>query len=161
VFEGAQAALEGSPLAERRADPAMALAKRFGVEFGLKDTVCELTEMQAHRFDDGRLRVCYQQVYEGIPVMGGELIVHTNQEGGLYSLNGEIGRDLSLPTEPAIQAEEAQRSARGTTAKWYHAAPTNMESFSCVTLAPTLGRSIYTRWMEQIWQVGRKEQRGR
>ncbi len=123
----AREALNGMSLDERRADPAMALVKRFGVEFGLSDPARELVEMRRSSSDDGRIKVRYQQSYQGIPVIGGELIVHTNEEGDLYSINGEVGRGLSLPIEPAIQAEAAQQSALGAVAKWYQITP---EGFS-------------------------------
>ena len=107
----AQQALNGMPLSERRADPAMALAQRFGVQFGLKDPGRELVEMRRSELDNGRLKVRYQQSYQGIPVIGGELIIHTNGQGDLYSINGEVAANLSVPTEPVIQREQAEHSA--------------------------------------------------
>ena len=93
----AREALNGMSLSERHADPAAALANRFGVEFGLKDPARELVPVQRRETDNGQIKVHYQQSYQGIPVMGGELIVHTNGEGDLYSINGEVASDLSLP----------------------------------------------------------------
>src|SRR5215211_7744266 len=77
-------------------DPAMALAKRFGPEFGLKDPQRDLQEWKIDQAQDGRLTVRYQQNYQGIPVIGGELIVNTNANGDLYSMNGEVSPDLLL-----------------------------------------------------------------
>jgi bacillolysin len=119
----AREALKGASLDELRLDPAMALMKQFGAEFGLADPARELVEMRRSQFDDGRIKVRYQQSYEGIPVIGGELIVHTNGDADLYSVNGEVGRGLFLSTEPAIQAAEAEQSARAAVAKWYQSAP--------------------------------------
>jgi Zn-dependent metalloprotease/uncharacterized protein YcfL len=119
----AQQALSGTSLSERRADPAMALAQRFGSEFGLQDPRRELVEMRRDELRDGRLDVRYQQSYQGIPVMAGELIVHTNLQGDLYSINGEIGRGLSVSTEPAVASERAQHSALQAVAKWYGKTP--------------------------------------
>ena len=45
-------------------------------------------------------RVRYQQNYQGIPVMGGELIVNTDENGDLYSMNGEVSIG-SFPCHPA------------------------------------------------------------
>ena len=122
----AQQALSGMSLSERRADPAMALAQRFGVEFGLQDPRRELVEMRRDELRDGRFNVRYQQSYQGIPVMGGELIVHTNEQGDLYSINGEVGRDISVPTEPSVQPEQAQHSALQAVAKWYQKTPEDL-----------------------------------
>src|SRR6266545_1800193 len=92
----------------RPQDPAMALAKRFGSEFGLKNPERDLSEMKNKHSEDGRLTIRYQQNYEGIPVMGGELMVNTNDKGDLYSMNGEISPDLSLSTQPTIDSAQAR-----------------------------------------------------
>src|SRR5688572_15607001 len=42
----AREALNGMSLDDRRADPALALAKRFGAEFGLNDPARELVKMR-------------------------------------------------------------------------------------------------------------------
>src|SRR5215213_8079996 len=105
----------------RPADPALALAKRFGSEFGLQNPERDLKEMKSHHHqaEDGRITARYQQHYQGIPVLGGELIVNTNGNGDLYSMNGEVSPDLSLSTQPAIDSEQARQSALGAVAKWY------------------------------------------
>jgi Zn-dependent metalloprotease len=90
----------------RPQDPAMALAKRFGAEFGLKNPERDLSQMKTHRSENGRIIARYQQKYQGIPIMGGELIVTTNDNGDLYSMNGEMSSDLSLTTQPAIESDQ-------------------------------------------------------
>ncbi len=88
----------------RPQDPAMALVKRFGPEFGLSNPEHELSEIRTSHPEDGRVIVRYQQEYQGIPVMGGELIVNTNQNGDLYSMNGEVSPDLTLQTQPQVRS---------------------------------------------------------
>src|SRR5688500_1250494 len=51
-------------------DPAMALAKRFAPEFGLKNPERELSDLKTSRAEDGRITVRYQQNHECVPVMG-------------------------------------------------------------------------------------------
>ena len=150
----AQQALSGMPLSERRADPAMALAQRFGTQFGLKDPGRELVEIRRSESDHGRLNVRYQQSYQGIPVMGGELIVHTNGQGDLYSINGEVAVDLSLPAEPVIQREEAEHSALQAVGKWYqknqdelHVSPPELWVFDPSLLMPS------SRSPELVWRM--------
>jgi len=70
-------------------DVAMALAERFAPEFGLQSAVGNLSEMRVTQADGGRKAVHYQQIYQGVPVLGGELIVNTDEQGDLYSINGE------------------------------------------------------------------------
>ncbi|MBN2117342.1 MAG: M4 family metallopeptidase, partial [Anaerolineales bacterium] len=138
----------------RPTDPGMALAKRFGPEFGLKDPARDLTRLKTNRADNGRLTVRYQQNYQGIPIMGGELIVNTNANGDLYSVNGEISSDVSLSTQPTIDPEQAQQAALQGAAEWYQKTP---EDF--LASAPALW--IYdesllqpsTRPVELVWRV--------
>jgi Zn-dependent metalloprotease len=103
----------------RPQDPGLALAKRFAPEFGVKNPERDLAKMKSHREDDGRLTVRFQQKYQGIPVMGGELIVNTNDNGDLYSMNGEVSPDLSLATQPTISSAQAREAALQSMAKWY------------------------------------------
>jgi len=103
----------------RPEDPALALANRYAPEFGVKNPASDLTVMSSDASDDGRIVVHYQQTYQGIPVMGGELIVNTNERGDLYSLNGEASPDLLLSTQPAIDPTQAKETALQTIADQY------------------------------------------
>ncbi len=103
----------------RPQNPALALAKRFGSEFGLKNPERDLKEMKNSHAESERVTVRYQQNYQGIPVMGGELIVNTNENGDLYSMNGEVSSDLSLYIQPTIDSEQARQTALKAVAKWY------------------------------------------
>jgi Zn-dependent metalloprotease len=141
-------------LGSRPADAALALAKRFAPEFGLANPEQDLSEMKSNSRDDGRLIVRYQQNYEGIPVMGGELIVNTNENGDLYSMNGEVSPDLSLQTQPEIDSEQGRESALQAVAKWYQKTPADF-----VASEPELW--IYdesllhpsTRPIELVWRM--------
>ncbi|MBI5704366.1 MAG: M4 family metallopeptidase, partial [Chloroflexi bacterium] len=107
----------------RPQDPARALANRFAPEFGLKNPARDLAEMNVVRSEDGRVTARYQQKYNGIPVMGGELIVNTNERGDLYSMNGEVSPNLSLRATPTIDSAQAAETALQAVAKWYQHAP--------------------------------------
>ncbi len=103
----------------RPQDPAMAIAKRFGPEFGLENPERDLSQMKTHRDENGRITTRYQQKYQGIPVMGGELIVNTDENGDFYSINGEVSPDLSLSTQPTVDSEQARQTALQAMSKWY------------------------------------------
>jgi outer membrane protein assembly factor BamB len=138
----------------RPQDPGMSLAKRFAPEFGIDDPERNLAEMKVSKPGDGRVTVRYQQTYQGIPVMGGELIVNTNEQGDLYSMNGEVSPGLSLQTQPEIASDKAQAAALGAVAKWYQGTPVDF-----VTSEPELW--IYdesllqpsTRPVELVWRM--------
>ena len=106
----------------------MALAYRYAPEFGLRDAERSLTAMESNRSEAGHITARFQQNYQDVPVMGGELIVNTNDGGDLYSISGEVSPDLSLSTQPTIAAEQARQTALGAMAKWYEKTP---EDFIC------------------------------
>ncbi len=100
-------------------DRGMAVLSVYGAEFGLKNPGQELTAMRASPQGDGRASVRYQQVYEGVPIVAGELIVNMDAGGQLLSISGETSPDLSLSTTPVLTADEASTIARAGVAKWY------------------------------------------
>jgi len=117
----------------RAADPALAIAQHFGSEFGLQNAAQELTAIRSNHAKSGRVTVRYQQQYQGIPVMAGELIVNTNDQGDFYSMNGEVASDLSLPTQSTIDSEQASQIALQAAAKWYRKTTADF-----ITSTPTL-----------------------
>lgn len=119
----------GLPLAATKvlgfepANPALAYVEHFAPEFGLKSPAQDLTMAETSRAEGGRLTVLFQQQYQGVPVMAGELIVSTDGQGNLYSINGEVSSNLSLSTNPEISADDARQTALQSMGKWYKAAP--------------------------------------
>ena len=107
----------------RPQDPGMALAKRFAPEFGIKNPERDLAEIKKDKSNDGRVTVHYQQKYQGIPVIGGELIVNTNENGDLYSMNGEVSQVLALLTEPRVGPAPATRIVLQVLSKLYQKTP--------------------------------------
>jgi Zn-dependent metalloprotease len=77
--------------------------------------VTRQSALQSSRGDSVR----YQQIYQGVPILGGELIVNTDSRGGLLSINGEISPDLSLSVKPTVTAQEAGEVALGVVSKAY------------------------------------------
>lgn len=103
---------------------AMHYAQTYGQLFGLRDPARELTVMRVETTPDARTFVRYQQVYNGIPIVGGELIVQTSAKGELLSLNGEVLPQLQLDTTPTLDAAAARDEALTALSKTY-ALPTN------------------------------------
>jgi Zn-dependent metalloprotease len=62
------------------ADPVMALAEHFAPEFGLQGASHNLKETRVNHAEGGRKSVHYQQTYQGIPILAGELIVNTDDQ---------------------------------------------------------------------------------
>jgi len=99
---------------------ARAFLDEQGVLFGLRDQSNELTLIS--EFTDGHDRSFerFQQVYQGIPILGGELIVQLDQSQNVISANGEILPDIDEQIlEINISADEASELAINLAAKQY------------------------------------------
>ncbi|ROL58625.1 peptidase M4 family protein, partial [Bacteroidetes/Chlorobi group bacterium Naka2016] len=71
---------------------------RFGDEFQLKEPKNELVEKEIIKTSDGGTAIRYQQVYNGIPIWGKELIANFNRFGDLEVITAKI-----VPTfEPSV-----------------------------------------------------------
>jgi len=88
----------------------------YGEMFGLKDVRQELTLTKTD-MDQKQQSFRYQQVFQGVPILAGELIVNLDAMGGMQSLSGEISPDLALDVVPSIRPETAQQTAVGAVAK--------------------------------------------
>ncbi len=91
----------------------------YGPAFGIRDQSEELSVMKTRSIaDQGRSFVRFQQQYNGVPVMGGELIVQV-KDNNIVSVNGEAVPDIVLDTDPVIGADEARETALQAVSKWY------------------------------------------
>ena len=98
---------------------AIEMASVYGREFGLKHPKKELLPVKSGKDSKGNDVVHYQQMYEGIPIIGGKIIVNMNAKGELLSISGEVSSDLVLDTKPAIRAQEALKTALQKIAELY------------------------------------------
>ncbi|MEJ7773752.1 MAG: M4 family metallopeptidase [Nocardioidaceae bacterium] len=55
--------------------------------------------------------VSYEQVYQGVPVFGGTLKAHIDDDGDLTAVNGTAVPNLSLSTTPRLSAQESGKRA--------------------------------------------------
>ncbi|GAB4207668.1 MAG: hypothetical protein OHK0022_36200 [Roseiflexaceae bacterium] len=104
-----------------------AFLANYGQLFGLRDPQRELTLMQQERAA-GRTFTRFQQVYQGVPVLGGELIVQTTSQRGVASANGELLPDLGLSVQPRVTAEQARERALTAIAKANHLSSADLTS---------------------------------
>lgn len=97
---------------------AMRFVEGYGAAFGLND-VSEVTVLRRpHRDDLGLEHVRLQQLYRGVPVRGGELIVHLNG-ARVMAANGRLAAEMPDDVTPAIAAAVASAEARGIVEKYY------------------------------------------
>lgn len=114
ISQSVELAAEATP-----EDAARQFLAAYGQLFGLTDQAQELTVMRTRAVDRGRSFVRFQQVYQGIPVLGGELIVQLDAGKNAISTNGEILPDLELDIIPKLDASAAQEVARAVVARGY------------------------------------------
>lgn len=91
--------------------PARAFLSSFGSLFGVGNPDEELTLEKVDTSFDKHSFSRYQQLYKGVPVLGGEIIVQTVANGGFLSANGEFLPDINLEITPHLSAEEAKTIA--------------------------------------------------
>jgi Zn-dependent metalloprotease len=79
--------------------------------FGLLDPEQELNLETETQPDENRTVLRFQQNYQGVPVLGGELILHLDTNGNVITVTGETLPYLSVDTSPSVTTEEAQLTA--------------------------------------------------
>jgi len=106
--------------------------QRYGDLFGVQDPQADLTVMKTSSLPgDGvgaaaRSFVRFQQLYQGIPVLGGELIVQLDGQDAVTSASGEILPVGELDTAPQVAAGRAEQIALEKVAKDYDLEPATL-----------------------------------
>ena len=106
-----EVAAQGLPPDVATVHAARAFLRTYGPLFGLEDPYRDLQVMRLQQADGGRSFVRFRQTYQGIPVVGGELIVQVVGSGDVASASGEVLPDLALDTTPTVDAETARHLA--------------------------------------------------
>ncbi len=104
-------------LAASSQDAARGFLATYGRLFGLRDPNIELRAMREAILADGRAFVRFRQIYQGVPILGGEIIVQMDQGRDIISANGELLPDLDLNITPKVDASAARQTALARVAK--------------------------------------------
>lgn len=59
---------------------------------------------------DGATHTRYERVYAGLPVLGGQLIVHRGPDGTIEEVGKATGAEISVPTAVAPAAKKPKTS---------------------------------------------------
>lgn len=98
-----------------------AVARAFlgahGKLFGLANQARDLRVLRTEHAAGGRSVVRFQQLFRGIPVVAGELVVNLDAEGNILSAGGEAAPSPNVEVSAAISAAEAVQIAERATAK--------------------------------------------
>ncbi len=79
--------------------------------FGIKNVSTELSAGRAVTDALGRSQITLQQVYQGVPVFGGELRSHFDSSGNLAAISGAFVPDIDVSTTPSRSAADASAAA--------------------------------------------------
>jgi|GEM_PF-1648426 len=84
----------------------------YGYFFGLNNVSEELKPVEQKVDQLGLTHVWLDQEYQGIPVVGGQVAVHLDQQQHVKSANGKVVPNISLETTPGLSEDEAIIASR-------------------------------------------------
>ena len=79
--------------------------------FGIKNAASELKVAKIAKDLLGRTSVSHQQVFNGVPVFGGELKTHYDQSSRLVAVSGVFVPDIALSVTPRVAGSDAAAKA--------------------------------------------------
>ena len=136
--------------------------EHYGDSFGVSDQARELALEAVGEAPRGRSSVRFQQRVDGVPVLGGELVVNLDRRGDVLSASGEIlpGRPPSV--EPSVSSSEAKSTALAAVAKAHDLTPGSLSATtprlwiydSRLLGGPGLERPVLT-WRLEVSAPGR------
>ncbi len=97
----------------------LAFLAAYGGLFGLRDAAGKLAVVSVKPAAGGSYTARYQQVYQGVPVLAGELVMRMDSDGGVFSVAGEILPDFQLDIVPDISAAQAREMALAAEGTFY------------------------------------------
>ncbi|OGP70535.1 MAG: hypothetical protein A2W09_03885, partial [Deltaproteobacteria bacterium RBG_16_50_11] len=90
---------------------ARSFLNKYGRLFGITDPSKELTVKRERIADRGRSFIRFQQMNQGLPVIGAEVIVQMDSKKNVLSVNGEISPAPAIRTTPVFPLEAAKEKA--------------------------------------------------
>jgi bacillolysin len=100
-------------------DVARGFLDRHGSLFGVSDEATELRTTRTEAADHGGKAVRFQQVYRGVPVLSGELVVNLDGADNVVAAGGEVLPGPEPSVVPSISAQTARQRAIDVVAKDY------------------------------------------
>ncbi|WP_323096368.1 M4 family metallopeptidase [Intrasporangium sp. YIM S08009] len=91
-------------------DRAISAARAHGAAFGL-DADQGLTTRNVSTDADGATHVRFDRTFKGLPVVGGDLVVHTDKAGGWKGVNAAASAVRVGSTTPTVSAQRAADTA--------------------------------------------------
>jgi thermolysin len=103
-LRGFKKQISGSP-----AQAAVSFLEEVKAIYRMKDAFQE-TRLRTIQEDKlGFRHVRLDQYYQGIPVVGSQLIVHINRDNAIYQVNGKYTPDIAISITPSLDANQARQ----------------------------------------------------
>ena len=107
---------------------ANAFLARTATLFGISDAQQDLQVASTQAATGQRTVIRYRQLYRGIPVMAGDLVVDVSHKLDVISANGEASPQLAISTQPAVSAASARSTALASIASAHATAPSALSA---------------------------------
>jgi Zn-dependent metalloprotease len=126
----------------------------YGRLFGISDPERELVLYKAKQTPGARHVTKFEQVYKGLPVIAGELIVNMDRAKNIKSINGEVSPNIDLDITPLIDAASAEDKALVRVSKKYmipesslEASPAELSIYNPVLLGDRMNKNFL------VWKI--------
>ncbi|WP_327378591.1 M20/M25/M40 family metallo-hydrolase [Streptomyces sp. NBC_01216] len=106
-----------SPSPVAKAVAAADQAARSGVDSLAKGPHEQYDRRQVIPWTDGLYAVAYERTYKGLPVVGGDAVVLSDDDGRVRSVQSATRATISVPTRARIPASRAAETSRGRLAR--------------------------------------------
>jgi bacillolysin len=97
-------------------EAARSFLSAHGASFGVRDQARDLRVEASKTFRGGRSSVRFQQLLDGVPVLGGELVVNLDADRDVLAASGEL-LPGSVARLPRVTADAARAEALAAVAK--------------------------------------------
>ena len=81
-------------------------------EWGIRNPVAEFRLRRVSRDNLNQIHVRLDQLHEGVPVFGQQLIVHLKADGSLHSVTGAYRAGIAISTRPVLSTQKARTVAK-------------------------------------------------
>ncbi|MFH1182899.1 MAG: M4 family metallopeptidase [Candidatus Moraniibacteriota bacterium] len=86
--------------------------QKYGSYFGIQEPKRDLKFLQEVKDEIGMSHLRYNQKWQGVPVFGGQLIIHLNDKQAVTAVNGKTNPVKQLEVKPEIGQKEAGELAK-------------------------------------------------
>ena len=107
LARGASSARSAGPADEAKRKGSAQFLADYGNLFGITDAASELDAGRMSKDRHGGTHFTHRQLYQGVPVFGGELKTHFDAADNLTVVNGTFVPDIALKTKPTRSADQA------------------------------------------------------